>query len=96
MLADDTIILTPVSAETPFETDADLCGQERFDQIAAAQWPMTCIPVLGLPAISVPTGLQDGLPTGVQLIGGRFREEHLLTAAAAIEAETPPVMPHLT
>ncbi|KUN88117.1 amidase [Streptomyces griseoruber] len=96
MLADNTIILTPVSAEVPFEHDADLSGQERFDRIAAAQWPMTCVPVLGFPAISVPTGLQDGLPTGVQLIGGRFREEQLLTAAAAIEAETPQAMPHLT
>jgi amidase len=44
------------------------------------------IPVLGLPAMAVPTGVVDGLPVGVQLVGPRFREDLCLAAAEAIEA----------
>jgi amidase len=41
--------------------------------------------VLGLPAAAVPTGLADGVPVGVQIIGQRFREDLCLDAAQAIE-----------
>nr|WP_309098488.1 hypothetical protein [Fredinandcohnia onubensis] len=58
-----------------------------------AQWSMMAIPVLGFPAISVPTSVADGLPVGVQLLGRRFREDTLFDAAEVIEAnaqiETP-------
>jgi len=43
------------------------------------------VPVLGLPAVAVPTGLADGLPVGVQIVGPRFREDLCLAAAEAIE-----------
>lgn len=40
----------------------------------------------GLPAITLPTALDDaGLPLGVQLIGWQDDDEHLLTMAAAVE-----------
>ena len=42
---------------------------------------------LGLPAVSVPAGLDGrGLPVGVQLVGPRWREGALLAAAEAIES----------
>ena len=47
---------------------------------------MMAVPVLGLPAMAVPTGVVDGLPMGVQIVGSRFREDLCLTAAGAIEA----------
>ncbi len=37
----------------------------------------------GLPAVSVPCGLVDGLPVGLQIIGPHFAEERLLAAAHA-------------
>jgi aspartyl-tRNA(Asn)/glutamyl-tRNA(Gln) amidotransferase subunit A len=41
---------------------------------------------LGLPAVSVPTGLAaDGLPLGTQLVGGPFEEARLLAAASWVE-----------
>ena len=44
------------------------------------------VPVLGLPAMAVATGVADGLPVGVQIVGPRFREDACLAAAEAIEA----------
>ena len=46
------------------------------------------VPVLGLPGVAVATGVVDGLPVGVQLVGPRFREDLVLAAAEAIEART--------
>jgi amidase len=52
----------------------------------AAQASMMAIPLLGFPALSVPTGVTDGLPAGVQLLGRRFDEDGILDAAQVIEA----------
>jgi len=42
----------------------------------------------GLPALSAPCGLVDGLPVGLQLIGPHFAEQRLLEAAHAYQRET--------
>jgi amidase len=55
-------------------------------RVVAAQWPMTAVATLGFPAVAVPTGVVDGLPAGVQVIGPRFGERSVLDAAGVIEA----------
>ena len=45
----------------------------------------TATSFLGLPAVAVPTGIENGLPAGVQIVGRPSREDTCLTAAAAIE-----------
>jgi amidase len=80
------LVLLPVSAEQAFEQDADLVGVERTRELIAAQYTMMSVALLGFPAMSVPTGVEGGLPVGVQLLGRRFDEATLLDAGNAIEA----------
>ena len=47
--------------------------------------PILAPAVLGLPCVAVPTGVRDHVPLGVQIVGGRFREDLCLDAAEAIE-----------
>ncbi|MBB3084511.1 amidase family protein [Geodermatophilus sabuli] len=90
-------VLLPVSAEQAFEQDADIASVESMRRVMAAQASMMAIPVLGFPALSVPTGITDGLPAGVQLLGRRFGEDGILDAAEVIEARAgtfTPIDPH--
>jgi amidase len=51
-------------------------------------------PATGLPAISIPAGFtKDGLPIGMDLLGGAFSEPMLLKAAFAYEREAHPRRP---
>lgn len=95
LLGTDTVLLTPVSAEPPFENDADILDPARGRGLFAAQWPMTSVPVLGFPAVSVPTAIADNLPVSVQIIGGRFTEDLILDVARTIEARAPRMIPPL-
>ncbi|WP_425828502.1 amidase [Streptomyces fractus] len=89
LLGADRLLLTPVCAEPPFEQDADLADEARALELFPAMWPMTSVPILGFPAVTVPTGTHDGVPLGVQLVGGRFTEDALLDAAQAVEERSP-------
>jgi amidase len=79
-------LLCPVSFEPPFQQGRDTASSESSLFLREVQMPNFTIPVLGLPAISVPTGTPDGLPMGVQIVAPRFREDLLLDAAEIIEA----------
>jgi amidase len=88
-LQDHPLVVTPASNEPPFPVDLDLVDADTTRRIMHAQIMQLAIPVLGLPAVSVPTGVVNGLPMGVQIVAGRFREDLCLEAAAAIEARAP-------
>lgn len=90
---DNPIVLLPISAEPVFEQDLDQRGVETVRRMVAAQWSQMAIPIFGSPAIAVPTGVANGLPMGVQLLGRRFGEEDILTAAEAIEAQAGVITP---
>ncbi len=44
----------------------------------------------GLPALTVPAGVLDGLPLGLQLIGRWYEDEHLLAWAGPLAAQVQP------
>lgn len=87
------LIVMPVSGDLPFLNDADIADAGTARRIMASQAPMLAVSLLGLPGLSVPTGRVDGLPTGVQLVAGRYREDICFDAAAVIEAHVGPMMP---
>jgi amidase len=87
------LVLAPISSEPIYQHGFDIESAAR----TAALWrecaTMMAVPVLGLPAIAVPTGLADGMPMGVQIIGPRFREDLCLACAEAIEARAGAITP---
>lgn len=80
------ILVLPISAEQTFEVDADVRDVDRMEAVVKAQWPMMSVAALSVPGLSVPVTVSNGLPTSVQLLGGRFREDTLFAAGRAIES----------
>jgi amidase len=87
------LVLMPVSYELPFPDGLDQESPEAMRRILAAQEPQLAIPILGLPALAVPTGTADGAPVGVQIVASRYREDLCLAAGEVIEARSGPVLP---
>ncbi|MGI9521530.1 MAG: amidase family protein [Hyphomicrobiaceae bacterium] len=88
---DYSVLICPVSAELPFRDQLDVTSAETFERIMEAQLTQVGLPLLGLPGLSVFTGMSEQVPCGVQLVGGRFREDVLFSAAAEIEKRGPAV-----
>jgi amidase len=80
------LVLGPVSTSPPWPVGHDLGGP---DALRDEWWGFrltVATACLGLPAVSIPVGVDErGLPVGVQLIGPRWAERALLAAAQAIE-----------
>jgi amidase len=76
-------LLTPGRSDGPTEVDG-----VRIDPLIG--WPLTFYTnMTGHPACSLPAGLADGLPVGLQIIGPRYGDADILTAARAFEAHRP-------
>jgi amidase len=87
------VLLMPVSAELPFPDGLDRRDEASFARVWRAQLPQIAIPFMGLPALTVSTGLVGRSPVGVQVVSGRYREDLCLLAGEAIEAGGTPPMP---
>src|SRR5216684_2494886 len=87
------VLLMPVSAELPFPDGLDLHDQASFTRVWQAQLPQIAIPFMGLPALTVSTGLVGRVPVGVQVVSSRYREDLCLLAGEAIEAGGTPSAP---
>ena len=75
-------LLTPASPATAYKK-----GELKDDPLAGYQSHIFTAPanLAGLPAMSLPIGLVDGLPVGLQLIARHFDEGTLLRAGYALE-----------
>lgn len=78
-------MLGPVSTEPPFEPGLESRDEAGHTRVGTALRLCTATSFVGVPAVAVPTGRADGLPTGVQLIGRPYREDLCLDAAEAVE-----------
>ncbi len=75
-------VVTPTSPWIAFEL-----GTKTDDPLAMYMNDFCTVPMplAGIPAISIPSGLSEGLPVGFQLAGPAFSEPRLLEAAFALE-----------
>ena len=76
------LIVSPTSPTVAFRL-----GERTDDPLAMYLSDVCTIPVslAGLPSVSIPCGLSEGLPVGLQLAGPAFSENVLLGAAHALE-----------
>lgn len=88
-----SVLLMPVSGELPFPDGLDLRDEASFARVWRAQMPQIGIPFMGLPGLTVSTGLVGRVPVGVQIVSGRYREDLCLLAGEAIEAGGTPSTP---
>ena len=75
-------VVTPTSPGVAFEL-----GAKTGDPLAMYlnDYFTVPMPLAGIPAISIPCGLSEGLPVGFQLASPAFSENRLLDAAYALE-----------
>ena len=76
------LIVTPTAPTVAFEL-----GEKTADPLAMYLNDFCTVPMslAGIPAISIPCGLSEGLPVGLQIAGPAFSENRLLDAAHALE-----------
>src|SRR6516164_9186886 len=87
------VLLMPVSGELPFPDQLDRKDDASFARVWHAQLTQIAIPFMGLPGLTVSTGMVGKVPVGVQVVSGRFREDLCLAAGEAIEAGGVPPSP---
>ena len=75
-------VVTPTSPTVAFRL-----GERTADPLAMYLSDYFTVPMslAGLPAVSIPAGLSDGLPVGFQIAGPAFSEGRILDAAHALE-----------
>lgn len=81
------ILLMPTSSELPFADQLDLKSPQDYRRVWEAQIPLMGTAFVGIPGLSLATGIEDGVPVGIQIVAGRFREDLCLSAAADIEID---------
>jgi aspartyl-tRNA(Asn)/glutamyl-tRNA(Gln) amidotransferase subunit A len=86
LFAEHDLLLSPVFPTPAFLIDDP--GMDGFAQKLADVYTVSAN-LAGLPALSFPAALADGLPIGLQLTGPRFAETRLLSLARVLEADFP-------
>jgi aspartyl-tRNA(Asn)/glutamyl-tRNA(Gln) amidotransferase subunit A len=76
------VLVSPTSPTVAFQL-----GEKTQNPLAMYLSDLLTIPanMAGLPGLSIPCGLSDGLPVGLQLLGPQFAENTLFRAGHALE-----------
>jgi aspartyl-tRNA(Asn)/glutamyl-tRNA(Gln) amidotransferase subunit A len=85
------LLLTPTLPCPPFAVGLDQPGSVAGRPTEYLSWTQFTYPfnASGQPAASVPCGMLDGLPVGLQIVGRPGDDRLVLRAAAAFEAAWP-------
>ena len=95
VFANYDLIVTPTLAAMPVEnrTDGNTVGPSEVNGVAVDPligWCLTYpVNFTGHPACSIPAGMIDGLPVGMQIIGRRLADADVFAASAAFERLRP-------
>jgi amidase/aspartyl-tRNA(Asn)/glutamyl-tRNA(Gln) amidotransferase subunit A len=95
VLTDHEVLVSPTLACMPVEnlTTGETRGPTMIEGVEVDPligWCMTYFTnFTGYPAVSLPAGMADGLPVGMQIIGGRGADVDVLAASAAFERVRP-------
>lgn len=96
VFAEYDLLVTPTVPAMPVpngEADGTTLGPTEIDGTPVDPligWGMAyMINFTGHPAASVPAGMHEGLPVGLQIVGGRYRDEDVIAASAAFERHRP-------
>lgn len=95
VFAEHDLIVSPTLASMPVENadDGNTLGPatvagEPVDRLIG--WCLTyLVNFTGHPAASVPAGMADGLPVGMQIVGRRWADANVIAASAAFERLRP-------
>jgi amidase len=87
------VLLSPVWTQPAFPLDFDIASAEGAIATLEMMRPVLPANLLGTPAAVVPAGMADGLPVGVQLMGGKYTDLRCLAVAEAIERRLGPLTP---
>lgn len=79
------VIISPTAPTTAYKI-----GEKTDNALEMYLGDIYTVPVniAGIPAISLPCGLADGLPVGLQIMGNYFREDTLFNLAYSYEKST--------
>ncbi len=85
LLNDYPLVLSPYLMRPTYTWNYDAQGYEQTRDLFQSATYSTGVNFLSLPAGVVPAGRVESLPTGVQVIGKRYREDLILDAMACLE-----------
>lgn len=92
VFAEVDLVLTPTTPTPAFEAEGRLAGDLNGEQVtlfalsAAFTAPFN---VTGQPASTIPAGLVDGLPVGLQVVAARHHDLRCLAAGAVLQEVAP-------
>ncbi|MER5716376.1 amidase [Streptomyces sp. NPDC002132] len=79
------LLLGPVFTEPAVEPGLESRDRAGRERVGSGMRLCTVTSFAGVPGVAVPTGVADGLPSGVQIVGRAFREDLCLDAAQEVE-----------
>ena len=90
---DYPVLLSPVWSQPAFPAGFDIASLDNAIATLELMRPVLPANLLGTPAAVIPAGMAEGLPVGVQVMGGKYTDLRCLAVAEAIERRLGPLTP---